>query len=477
MNTDAALLPAAARDTEVRRPYCPRGSALSLGEYRDPEVVLSGPAGTGKSRACLEKMHLALRQHPGGRGLLLRKTRRSLTESGMVTYEAKVLHPLDGVRWTSSVQQYQYPNGSILAVAGMDKAAKVMSSEWDMIYVQECTELVEAEWEALTTRLRNGKMPYQQLIGDCNPDAPTHWLRQRMDAGRARELPSVHEDNPLLFERVGPILLPTAEGSRYLSTLDALTGVRYSRLRLGLWVSAEGMVYEGSWDRSKNLIERASVTNRTYNPLYGDCNIPRMWPRYLAIDFGYTNPMVCQWWAVDPDGRLFMYREIYRSQTLVEDHARAILHYAKWHLDGGRLTPTSKDSDPLPRAIFADHDAEGRATLERHLGHWGVTPAEKAITDGIQAVAARMRPAGDGKPRLFILQGSLVDRDPVLADHKLPCSTLEEIEGYVWDTRGGRAKGEEPLDKDNHGMDAMRYMAATLDRRPTQVSQTAFKVF
>ena len=29
---------------------------------------------------------------------------------------------------------------------------------------------------------------------------------------------------------------------------------------------------------------------------------PINWPRYLAVDFGYTAPFVClQWWARDPD--------------------------------------------------------------------------------------------------------------------------------------------------------------------------------
>lgn len=425
------------------------------------EVLLAGAAGTGKTRGLLEYGNYVATEFPGARILLVRKTRRSLTESAMVTLETKVLHPAQGVVWQATLQRYAYPNGSIIAVAGMDKASKVMSSEWDLILVPEATELEEREWEALTTRLRNGRVPWQQIVGDCNPDAPTHWLKLRAESGKTLMLTSVHDDNPTV----------TPE---YLARLDELTGVRYLRYRLGVWAAAEGMVYQDAWDRARNLVERGSVTR--FASLYGDCGIPRDWPRYLAIDFGYTNPFVCQWWAADPDGRLYLYRELYRSQTLVEDHARAILHFSKWHLDGGRLAPTSRDSDPLPRAIFADHDAEGRATLERHLG-WYTTAAEKAISDGIQAVAARMKPAGDGKPRLVILQGSLVERDPILAEKKLPCSTVEEIEGYVWDTRGGRAKGEEPMDLNNHGCDAMRYMAATLDRRPTQTSQTTFKVF
>src|SRR5438552_18558621 len=100
----------------------------------------------------------------------------------MVTYGKHLLGPEVGARvlWKSTMQQYQYrKNGSILAIAGLDKSSKVMSSEWDLIYVQEATELDEDDWESLTTRLRNGMNIYQQLIVDCNPDAPTQWLKQR----------------------------------------------------------------------------------------------------------------------------------------------------------------------------------------------------------------------------------------------------------------------------------------------------------
>ena len=55
--------------------------------------------------------------------------------------------------------------------------------------------------------------------------------------------------------------------------------------------------------------------------MIGGVLIPRDWPRYLAIDFGYTNPFVCLWAAKDTDGRLFIYRQIYKTKTLVEDHA------------------------------------------------------------------------------------------------------------------------------------------------------------
>lgn len=109
---------------------------------RRPEIMLSGPGDTGKSRAWLEKLHYCADKYPKARLLIVRKTRASITQSAMVTYEQKVLP--DGwlgslIRWNTTDQQYEYPNGSIIAVAGMDNAAKVLSSEWDIIYVQEVT--------------------------------------------------------------------------------------------------------------------------------------------------------------------------------------------------------------------------------------------------------------------------------------------------------------------------------------------------
>jgi phage terminase large subunit len=238
-----------------------------------------------------------------------------------------------------------------------------------------------------------------------------------------------------------------------MAILDGLTGVRRARLRDGLWVAAEGIVYEG-WDTSLHLVDWQLI--------------PADWPRYLAIDFGYSNPFVAQWWALDPDNRLVRYRELYRTQSLVEDMA----HEIRKHSQGEHIT-----------AIICDHDAEDRATLERHLScvcvqagasppiHRGTTAARKDVSPGIQAVAQRLKPAGDGRVRLSLLRGALTQRDQLLDERKLPCSTEEEIEGYVWDTAqpkfnpDGSARKEEPLKMNDHGCDAMRYMVAYFDLR------------
>lgn len=423
------------RPLPQHRPYQPFGRMRDLLLYKGGEVMLAGPAGTGKSRANLEKVHLCAERYPGMRALIVRKTRVSLTQTGLVTYEDHVLpekHPaLDGPR-RSHRSTYRYPNGSEIVIGGMDNPVKVMSAEYDLVYVQEATELLESDWEQLTTRLRNGRMPYQQIIGDCNPGPPTHWIKQRADRGGMLMLDTRHQDNPVLYDHRRNAWTPN--GSEYLAKLDKLTGVRRRRLRDGEWAAAEGAVYE-EFDRSIHLIDPDQL--------------PELRRRWRVHDFGFTNPYVCQWWGEDHDGRLYMYREIYFTRRLVEDHARTIKRLS----EGERI-----------EADICDHDAEDRATLERHL-NIRTTAAHKAITPGIEAVQSRLRPADDGKPRLFFVRDALVERDDRLADDGLPWCTEQEMDSYAYPVgQDGRARKEAPVDMDNHGMDTMRYMVAAADK-------------
>jgi phage terminase large subunit len=431
--------------------YEPWGAARDAFSYRGPELLLSGPAGTGKSRALIEKMHLMCLRNKDMRGLMIRKVRDSLSNTGLVTFRehvAKESIERGDVKFyggsTSQPAQYQYGNGATINIGGMDKPTKVMSSEYDLIYVQEAIELNETDWESLTTRLRNGKVSFQQLMADTNPDSPAHWLHQRVQRGTTHMLDTRHEDNPILCHPDGTY---TVRGQAYMSALDNLTGVRKERLRFGRWSAAEGLIYE-DFHRTVHL-------RKIVEP-------PAAWERYWSVDFGYTNPFVLQCWAVDPDGRLHLYREIYRSKRLVEDHARDILAI---------VAPNGQWREPKPHAIICDHDAEDRATLERHL-EMSTIPAQKTVSDGIQAVQARMKVQPDGKPRIYLSPTALVERDPLLVEQNKPCGVIEEIPGYVWDkakegsAAAEKAPKEEPKKVDDHGADALRYMVAHLDLQP-----------
>lgn len=450
---------------DAHRDYEPHGVALELMYYKGSEVLLSGPAGTGKTRANLEKLLLIAEKYAGCRILICRKTRASLTDSVLVTWEKKVVpegHPCLKGPTRKFRHSYLFKNGSEIVVGGLDEPTRTFSTEYDIVYVAEATELTLEDWESLLRSLRNGKVPYQQIIADCNPDSPQHWLYQRAQSGVVKMLESKHEDNPELFDsETGG---HTAFGKTYLTNLDNLTGPRKMRLRHGRWVQAEGVVYE-HWDPAKHRITRKELPT-------GWQSYPRIWD----VDFGFTNPFSLQEWLIGPDRELYRLRQIYRTKRLVQEHAADMLAALGYRMEfdakgepTGNLITLRKNPDPLPTAVICDHDAEGRATFERHTG-LRTTAAYKAIGPGIEAVQVRMgRPESATETFLpqriwFVRDGLIHPPDENLMRDKLPTCTEEEMDAYVWDTANGKKKGELPVDKNNHGCDGTRYAVAYVDQ-------------
>ena len=156
-------------------------------QCREPEVMLAGPADTGKTIAQLTKLHWLACRHKNASLVIARKQLTDTYATVLVTFQKKILgedtfiKPYGGEK----PQWFDYPNGSRIWIAGLDKAGKVLSAEHDIIYVNQAEELGLPDWETLTTRTtgRAGHMPYSQTIADCNPAGPTHWIKTRSRAG------------------------------------------------------------------------------------------------------------------------------------------------------------------------------------------------------------------------------------------------------------------------------------------------------
>jgi len=209
-----------------------------------------------------------------------------------------------------------------------------------------------------------------------------------------------------------------------------LTGVYRQRMWEGLWVQAEGAIYP-EYNSSIHLLDRKILT-----PHDG---------RYIVtVDFGYTNPFSCTLWKITKDGIMLQVKQIYRTKTLVEDHAIKIREM----ILGCGI--------PIPRIEkwICDHDAEDRATLERHLGIT-TTPAFKDVSSGIQAVQSRLH-----TNRIFFSVNAVDDPDPDLEKLYLPTCTADEITGYSWSDK----KAETPIKQHDHGLDETRYGVAYVDK-------------
>lgn len=399
-----------------------RGAARELWACHAHEVIISGPAETGKTWAALHKLDMLLWKYPKAQAAIVRKTYKSTVSSVLQTYANKVVCEAVRPFGASHPEWYDYPGGSRLWVGGMDNPDKVLSSERDFIYVNQAEELSLADWETLATRCtgRAGNAPYAQLFGDCNPGALDHWIRLRATSGALTLLRSYHADNPSLYDATGQL---TEQGRRTLDVLNALTGVRRKRLLEGEWATAEGAVYD-------------EFTRETHV-----CQRPGPWRSViLGVDEGYTNPGVILALGLDGDGRAHIIEEFYARRVLQD----AFVAEAK------RMTEAHNAAE-----LWVDPSAAGLIAELRRAG-LVAHPAQNAVTEGIQAVKARLAVAGDGRARLTV--------DPSCVN------LIAEFESYVW--KQGTTRREEPEKANDHAMDALRYAVMGLGKLTRPVARS-----
>lgn len=413
-------------------------------------VVYGGSAGGGKSRAAAEKMHGYMLKYPGAVGIALRKAREFAAKS--CVYALKTAIGDDpNIHYNSSELMFHYKNGSRIFVAGMKDEAQKQAirsingdGSADYIWMEEANAFEEDDYNEVLARLRGTAASWRQVLLTTNPDAPFHWIKTRLiDGGEASVHYSSASDNP-------------HNPPEYLDILNSITGVMGMRLAKGMWVQAEGVVYD-TWSDELHIVD--AMPQGWQN-----------WRKIRVIDFGYVNPFVCQWWAISPDGALYRYREIYMTKrTLTDPSGNDADHITKI-----RLLSQGEHYE----ATVCDHDAEDRATLEQ-AGIYNIA-AIKDVSRGIQAVQARLACNINEKPRIFLLKGALVEVDTALQAARKPFCTEQEFSVYAWQKMpDGKPNKEEPMKIHDHGMDATRYAVMYLDAQQVdmQMLPKAAKLF
>lgn len=305
-----------------------RGAALQAQSIQADEWMLSGPSETGKTVAGLYRLDRLARDNPGAKFALVRLVRSSMQATVIAIFKRLFVEdPATQANLGLGVTDFggerteffQYKNGSRIWIAGLDDSGKVLGGELDGIYVNQAEQVSKEAWQILTTRTsgRAGVVKHPMTFGDCNPDSPGHWILSRSDAGTLKILHSRHADNPRLYTADGQL---TEQGVGTMRRLDGLDGVRRKRLRDGLWVQAEGTVYEDQWDDTDEDL----VTNLAeYDPNRGDV--------FLACDDGYagefgedgfptatSHPRTFLLSQLDSTGTLNIFWEQYHLRTLPE---------------------------------------------------------------------------------------------------------------------------------------------------------------
>lgn len=457
--------------------YQPYGACLTLFRSFDREIILSGPAGTGKSRACLEKLHACMVKYPGSRGLIVRQTRASLSDSALTTFEKDVINrgsSLLAGPGRDNRKHYKYPNGSEITVAGIsadgsdDDMRRLMSTEFHMIFGQEWIEVSEESHQMLMTRLRapyvegkNGRpgrgMPYRQFIADTNPGAPTHWIKNREAAGHLTLLNTSHTDNPIYFDQVKKEYTPL--GDEYLAGLATNTGHIKDRMLYGRWVAVEGARFTQLDDKIHRF--------RFYEK----------WPHGLphlniimGVDWGTAVPYCALWIAVDHEKNLYVLREDYRKGITTDVQPKEIIKLTKaneiiskiyadpamWAHPQSHTGQTQKSSaDYYIDAFYEENERAIKAGEPSRFGPFlrGFNKSRRIAENTVDAILNR----GNNYPNLYIEEG---------------CKNLwDELMGAVWDkdSRGSNNEQMDPRCAD-HAITALYYAAHTYIQAPEGVT-------
>jgi phage terminase large subunit len=425
------------------------GPSEQIFNGEDPEVLVEGPAGTGKTRTDLEYVHFNCELVPGCRVLLCRKSRKDMTDTVLTTWERDVLPPRHPARRGPSKttrHSYTYPNGAEVVIGGLDDVGKTFSGEYDIIVVHEATQITQDDWEKLKRCMRSGRLKFPRMIAECNPDSDSHWLNRAATQGRLRRITFTFEDNPTVTEK-------------YKETLRSIA-IPHIKARLydGKWVSAEGAIYE-SFNADTHVLD-----GRLYKEEDGYWRIEvAQWDKVVelvwfvaGVDFGFAKPGCLQVWGLDAQKRAFMVHEVYQTKRdpVWWTEKLAMLH-AKFKFRRVVCDPSRPDNIRMFNHRLVQQDS-----IRLIKGQEIATGGKNEWWPGVGIVRERLN-----QPSLFLLGSALEEIDPEVQAAGMPVRTAEEFPSYVYLRKKDGTFVKELPDPacPDHGLDTCRYVSVFLD--------------
>lgn len=405
--------------------------------WRDKSFILllTGSAGGGKSRVAAEKIHAFCLKYPGAQGLMMRKTRQSMTNSTIIFFENRIVGNDPRVEHKQAKGRFEYSNGSMLTYGGMadEKQREAIRSVGldggvDIVWMEEATRFTEEDFNEVLARMRGKAAPWMQIILTTNPDAPAHWIHKRLILNKESSYYfSSALDNP-------------HNPPEYTEALQMLTGTQRARLVEGKWVQAEGAVYpEFGYDNIVN--DEPDFTQ----------------PFELAFDDGYAIDPRVVLFVQRQSNRILVFDEIYDLQKLEEESISAVMERcagyvkkelpAQWvRLNLSERAAWCKTNDvPLPELAVGSTEANQLIQRFRIANIPARGGTHKPRTEGVKLVRSLVCDANHVR---------------LLQVNKRCKQFIQEMQGYVMDP-----KKDEPLDKDDHGCDAIRYWCWLRARR------------
>ena len=300
----------------------------------EKEVLYGGAAGGGKSYALLVD---PLRYADNGnfRGLLLRRTLGELAE---LIDQSKKLYPkaFPSAYFRESKNLWVFPSGSTLLMSYVDKdqdVTRYQGQAFSWIGVDELGHYpTPYVWDYLRSRLRTTDQSIETYMrASANPGGVGGWWIKKMFIDRNepnRPFPAADIDSgePLLYppnhKKAGePLFYRKFIPARLTDNPYLMASGEYEAMLLSLPEVERRRLLDGDWDVAEGAA--FSEFNR-YRHVCDPFEIPSGWPRFRAADYGFSSPSCVLWGAVDHDGNIWIYREVYEKRLTADDLADTV---------------------------------------------------------------------------------------------------------------------------------------------------------
>jgi len=239
--------------TVVFKPTAIQRKALALLKGGAKHILLFGGSRSGKTTVIVMAIIYRALRYAGSRHLICRYRAKDARSSVL----RETLFPLldntvgkNGYTYLTHESVITLFNKSEIWIGGLgdkEQADKILGHEYNTIYFNEISQL---SYIAVTTAYSRLAMKVEGcrnlFFYDCNPGSPLHWaykifvLKKTFQTGEALEKPELYQ-SMLLNPQDNQENLP----EDYISDiLDALPEKQKARFRDGLWVKADGVIYD-----------------------------------------------------------------------------------------------------------------------------------------------------------------------------------------------------------------------------------------
>jgi len=349
------------------------------------QIFYGGAAGGGKTDFSLAlNIRGVLDWGASWRGIIFRKTYPQLDE--LIRRGRELFGPM-GAKYNETKHIFKFSNAAEVRLANLERDSDVeryQGHQYTLIVFDELGNWrTDYCWTYMTSRCRSAAGVPCQMVGTGNPGGPGHaWIKNLFIDGFKPDvkynIPVAYDREAKKWEYISRCFIPSRlednpallkKNPKYKTALQGLPEHLRRALYEGDWDVFGGQVFD-EWRREKHVIKPFAMSQDG-------------WRRFYVLDWGYGKPYAVVKLAVNYDGKVIQYGEIYGC--------------LRGEVDKG----TKEPSPAVAKKAWDDAVAEGVTELIADPACWNAqdgfpSPIQAFMDAGFRCVRAN----NDRKPGL-----------------------------------------------------------------------------